>query len=348
MKPLLLLSTLHRNHAAHSGYQALAKHLPGARFIHTVRADPAGGLPLLGARLARQVSFSRWYLGGCAALEVAAWRQLRAGFAGIVHSMWADHDLGFLDLLMDRKRQRLVGTFHNCDDTFVDTIRFPRRLRGFDAVILMSKTQERFFLEAGVKAERIHVVRHGVDTGYYRAGVGRIGPIGPMGPMFTVLAAGGYRRNFPLLREVCMRLKGDAGMCFEIVGPKEWSGMFEGMVNVRYRTGLSDGEFLAAYQGSSCLLQTVENATANNVILEGMACGLPVVAESIGGIPEYVDDTCAILTTPGDAVGLAGALVSLRDAPDKRDAMAAAARNAAETLDWHNVADRMRAIYETL
>jgi len=92
----------------------------------------------------------------------------------------------------------------------------------------------------------------------------------------------------------------------------------------------------------------VENATANNVILEGMACGLPVVAESIGGIPEYVDDTCAILTAPGDADGLAAALVSLRDSPDKRDAMAVAARNAAERLDWRNVAEQMRAIYETL
>ena len=73
MKPLLLLSTLHRNHAAHSGYQELAAYLPEARFLHTIRADPAGGLPLLGARVARRLAFSRWYLGGSAALEAQAW-----------------------------------------------------------------------------------------------------------------------------------------------------------------------------------------------------------------------------------------------------------------------------------
>jgi hypothetical protein len=192
MKPLMLLSTLHGNHAKRSGYQALAAYLPEGRFLHTIRADPPGGVRLLGARLARRVSFSRWYLGGCAALEAQAWRELRGGFSGIVHSMWADHDLGFLDLLLDRRRHRLVGSFHNCDDTFVHTIRFPGRLRGFDAIILMSRTQERFFLEAGVKPERIHVVRHGVDTECFRPGaMGGMGRMGGMGGMFTVLAAGG-------------------------------------------------------------------------------------------------------------------------------------------------------------
>ena len=74
---------------------------------------------------------------------------------------------------------------------------------------------------------------------------------------------------------------------------------------MRFRSGLNDAEFLEAYQGCSCLLQTVENATANNVILEAMACGKPVVAESVGGIPEYVDASCGILVERGDAEGLA-------------------------------------------
>jgi glycosyltransferase involved in cell wall biosynthesis len=341
MKPLLLLSTLHRNHAARSGYETLAAYLPEARYLHTTRADPAGGLGLLGARVARQVSFSRWYLGGCAELEAQAWREMRGGFAGIVHWMWADHDLGFLDLLLDRRRQRLVGSFHNCDDTFVHTIRFPGRLRGFDAIILMSRTQERFFLEAGVEAGRIHVVRHGVDTEYFRPGV-------RAGGGFTVLAAGGYRRNFPLLREVCLRLKEEAGVRFEIVAPPAWRTLFEDLSNVRFRSDLNDAEFLEAHQGCSCLLQTVENATANNVILEAMACGQPVVAESVGGIPEYVDASCAILTAAGDADGLARALLELQGSPARRDALAAGARKRAEMLDWKNVAGKMREIYEGL
>jgi glycosyltransferase involved in cell wall biosynthesis len=343
MKPLLLLSTLHSNHASHSGYQELAAHLPEGRFLHATRAQPKGGVALFAARAARRVSFSRWYLGGCATLEMEAWRQIRGGFEGIVHSMWADHDLGFLDLVLDRRRHRLVGTFHNCDDTFVHTIRFPRRLRKFDAVILMSRTQEQFFLKAGVKAERIHVVRHGVDTGYFRLRNG-----GDSGAGFTVLAAGGYRRNFLLLREVCLRLRGDEGVRFEIVAPEAWRGMFDGVPNARFRSGLNDAELLEAYQSCSCLLQTVENATANNVILEAMACGQPVIAENIGGIPEYVDESCAILTAAGDAGALVAAVRELRDSPGRRDGLAAGARKRAEMLDWAHVAAQMREIYEGL
>jgi len=341
MKPLLLLSTLHRNHAANSGYQVLAAHFPGARYLHTIRADPPGGLPLLGARLARQVSFSRWYLGGCALLELEAWRNLRAGFSGIVHSMWCDHDLGFLDLLLDRRRHRLVGTFHNCSDTFVHTIRFPRRLRGFAAIILMSETQRPYFLDAGVWPERIHVVPHGVDTSYFTPG-------SPAREPFTVLAAGGYRRNFPLLREVCLRLMGDPGIRFEIVAPPAFGKLFEDLPNARFRSSLDDAAYLEALRTCSCLLQTVENATANNVILEAMACGQPVIAERIGGIPEYVDSNCAILTAPGDADGLAAALQELRASPTRRDLLATGARKQAEALDWENIAAQMRKIYERL
>jgi glycosyltransferase involved in cell wall biosynthesis len=205
----------------------------------------------------------------------------------------------------------------------------------------MSRTQEAFFLEAGVEPGRIHVVRHGVDTGYFCL-------TSPTSPIFTVLAAGGYRRNFPLLREVCLRLKDEAGIRFEIVAPESWRGVFEGLANVRFRSGLGDAEFLKAYQTCSCLLQTVENSTANNVILEAMACGQPVVAERIGGIPEYVDETCAILTPPADVEALAGALLELRASPARRDALAAGARKRAEMLDWKNVAEQMRGIYERL
>lgn len=340
MKPLLLLSTLHRNHAAHSGYQALAEHLPEAKLVQTLRADPKGGVPLFGARVARRLSFSRWYLGGCAAMEWAAWKELRKGFSGIVHALWADHDLGFLDLSLDEKQHRMVGSFHNCDDTFMHTIRFPRRLRNFAAIILMSSTQRDFFFRAGVKPERIHVVRHGVDTQHFHPK--------PAGEGFTVLAAGGYRRNFPLLREVCLRLRDADGIKIDVVAPPAWRELFDDLPNVRFRSGLDNARFLEAYQNCSCLLQTVENATANNVIMEAMACGQPVVAERIGGIPEYVDATCALLTEGGDADALAAAVLELRDSPEKRQKLSTGARLRAESLDWDIVAQEMRSIYEGL
>jgi glycosyltransferase involved in cell wall biosynthesis len=341
--PVLMLSTTHPGHSGKSGYGQLAHYVPGAEFLTVPREQPKGGLPLFSARVARRLAFSRWYIGGSAALEWKAVKRLRKGFDGVVHSMWADHDLGFLDLVLNKKRHKFCGTFHNCSDDFQHTIRFPSRLRNFDAVILMSETQRPFFLQAGVPDEKIHVVLHGVDTEYFIPGK-QADTTGT----FTVLSVGGFRRNFPLLRKVCERLASARNMRFKIIAPEAWREMFAGLANVDFLSGVDDAGLLAAYQSASCLLHTAENATANNALLEAMACGLPVVAESIGGIPEYINGDNAMLVEPGNDGTLAGALKELMQSPALHSSMRLEARKHAETLAWPLVAGRMMDIYQTL
>jgi glycosyltransferase involved in cell wall biosynthesis len=50
-----------------------------------------------------------------------------------------------------------------------------------------------------------------------------------------------------------------------------------------------------------------------NVILEALACGRPVVATNVGGVPEIMSDECGRLVSPRDPVGLAHALSSVLD-----------------------------------
>lgn len=45
-----------------------------------------------------------------------------------------------------------------------------------------------------------------------------------------------------------------------------------------------------------------------NVVVEALACGRPVVATGVGGIPELINDTCGMLIPPRDAGALARAL----------------------------------------
>jgi len=47
-----------------------------------------------------------------------------------------------------------------------------------------------------------------------------------------------------------------------------------------------------------------------NVVVEALSCGRPIVGTPVGGTPELVDDSCAVLTPPGDPVGLAQALAT--------------------------------------
>lgn len=67
-------------------------------------------------------------------------------------------------------------------------------------------------------------------------------------------------------------------------------------------------------------------------ISEGMAAGKPVVATSVGGVPEMIGPECGgLLIEPGDPMALADACVALRD-PSEREAMGAAGRRRAEEL----------------
>ena len=67
-------------------------------------------------------------------------------------------------------------------------------------------------------------------------------------------------------------------------------------------------------------------------LMEAMACGVPAVATSVGGVPEIVDPGKSGLLVPaGDVPALTAALERLLADPDARKRMGAAGRQVAES-----------------
>ena len=64
----------------------------------------------------------------------------------------------------------------------------------------------------------------------------------------------------------------------------------------------------AYYQAADIYIHAAKADTFPNVVLEALACGLPVVATAVGGIPEQIDhERTGFLVPPGDAAGMAEA-----------------------------------------
>ena len=69
-----------------------------------------------------------------------------------------------------------------------------------------------------------------------------------------------------------------------------------------------------------------------NSIVEAMACGKPIIASDVGGIPDMIGDESGILVPPGDTSALAEAMLRLAKDKDLRRTMGAAAKERYQRL----------------
>jgi glycosyltransferase involved in cell wall biosynthesis len=80
-----------------------------------------------------------------------------------------------------------------------------------------------------------------------------------------------------------------------------------------------------------------------NVVLEALACGRPVVATNVGGIPEIMNSECGRLVPPRDPAALALALAAVLDTT-----WDAAAISAQGSRSWSAVAAELLEVFTLL
>jgi glycosyltransferase involved in cell wall biosynthesis len=102
-------------------------------------------------------------------------------------------------------------------------------------------------------------------------------------------------------------------------------------------------------KASDVLVLPSHNEGLPNVVLEAMACGLPVVATSVGGIPEaVVQGETGFLVPPKDHQELAARILALAQNPDLRRSMGIAARRRIETVfRWENYVSGVMQVYRS-
>lgn len=181
--------------------------------------------------------------------------------------------------------------------------------------------------------------------------------IDPGSFLLVGIGRGAPSKRFDLAIDVAAAARaGGAPVELVIIGPGE-------MPNLRERAeaqGISDhvhlfdsrydDDLAIAVASADVLVSTSEYEGFGLTLVEGMACGLPVVAMSVGGVVDLVDDgVTGHLVTSGDVAEHAGRIVELAADPDAAAAMGAAGRARVEALFSHQaVARNFTHLYQEL
>jgi glycosyltransferase involved in cell wall biosynthesis len=99
---------------------------------------------------------------------------------------------------------------------------------------------------------------------------------------------------------------------------------------VSFSGRLAGPELIAAYQSAAVLIAPSRKESFGMAILEAMACGLPVVASAVDGVPQLVGDReTGFLLAPDDEGGFAGKIGELFEDPALAGRLSQAARQTA-------------------
>lgn len=328
------------HHSQHSGYHQLVRYL-GEPLVrpeagNVVRTKMPGRLAVWLARRSNVRHYTRKEVFH----EWAAFRDMVFQRPPtIYHILYGDDSFRYLRRGFWSGRHRVMATFHQPSGTLAQSLTHLEHVKRLDAVIVVANSQFPFF-ERLVGKERVFFVPHGVDTDVFH-------PLAKDRPAGRCLFVGGHKRDFQMLAEVLRRLRRrGVQTLFTLVTPRSKWRPFENMANVELKTGVPEEELVSLYQRSSLLLQPLEASTANNAILEGMACGTPIVASDVGGVADYVDDSCGRLVSTESPEAMVEAVVEILEDEPLRQSMSANARARALAYDWREVARTMRDVYE--
>jgi glycosyltransferase involved in cell wall biosynthesis len=324
------------------------KHLGSDRFaieqfvVSDGDADFPLSHPLIQGWLRRAVQRRgmAWYKLSDVRAEVRALRRSLTGQVDIVHYLDGEHSAQYLPLarrMVGASQPRLIATFHQPARVLPGLVR-PEVVRCLDHVTVVAPAQVAFF-EPFLPRERIHSILHGVDTEFFRPLPCRTGERG-----FACLTVGHYLRDFGTVRRVADRLADQADIRFHVVTGYE-TGL-ERLANVIVHTGLSDDALLSLYQSSDVLFLPLQDCTANNALLEGLASGLPVITTDLPSVRAYALGEEAICVRDNDADAFVDAITALRKSRVQRERMGQAARRRAEQLSWPNMGIAYARLYD--
>ena len=209
-----------------------------------------------------------------------------------------------------------------------------------------------------IDPDRIRVLANPVDLDRVRAAAAE--PIDeamlPSGTAPLIVAAGRLAdaKNYPLMIDAFAALRQTTPARLCILGQGELEGALRQMIAAR---GVGDAVSLTGFQANpwkyiaraNLFLLTSRYEGFGNVLIEAMACGVPVVATASAGTRDIVRHGIdGLLVDVHLPATIAASVRSILDSPARRGAMSQAARGSAERFAVEQVTSRYDTVLEQL
>jgi glycosyltransferase involved in cell wall biosynthesis len=239
-----------------------------------------------------------------------------------------------------RKGARVVVSVH-CSARRWDSVWLrPDGFAQADQVVLTSESQ-RPFVARHVPPQRISRILHGVVADYFTPPPERP----PAADRFRLFMLGNTERDHAFAAQVAAQLPADRFEWRIRTGSHD-KELYQGLACATLLPELSNEDMRAEYRQADVLAMPMLDSAANNVVMESMACGTPVMVNRVGGAAEYVDPACNFLMSNDRNVDeWVEKLRALERNRDVAERLRPATRAWAERFDWRLIAAEYRALY---
>jgi glycosyltransferase involved in cell wall biosynthesis len=345
---IYLIRTFYRHWSQHSGINQFVKYIDGSQFQIkeqlVMRNRSNFGLVRYAKRkisdVIRQRGPNRYMINDF-------WAELNGlyDFArykyDILFYLDGEHSLNFLPgwltrLSSSENRPKIIAMFHQPPEKLNSLINIDI-FRLLDHAIVLSQVQADD-LAHYLPKDKISIVLHGIDVDYFHPDETK-----KIADKFVCLSVGHWLRDYDTVLTVAKRLEKYTEIEFHVVSPKV--NPPTSPKNILVHTNVSDAELLSLYQRANVLLMPLLDATANNVILEALACGLPVITTKLPGTMEYLTGQEGILISPQKPELYLKELMDLYEKRDKLYRKSEYARKRAVELSWPNFAGKIEKLF---
>ena len=340
-----IISLRMHNHAGPSGYHHAGTGLDEDPILIEDKFNVPTRALLKLAKPWIEGSGSTWYhrdgfWGECR----AAGRWIR-GSGQIFHFLYGENLYRYLGNLKKfiPRQNAVVATYHTPAWRMQELVTEWTHLQKLDAMVVMAESQ-REYLQILAPRVPVHFIPHGVNTDYFHPLAKEPHP--KSGPI-KLLCVGAHLRDFAVFAAVARNLLTiDPEIEFHLVCNTKDAASVPDQPNIRKWSAVTDADLLRVYQTSTALLLPLIDATANNALLEGMACGLPIISTDLPGVHDYTAKECRVLAPRGDVSAMTEIVRSIHSL--NLPAMADASRRQAQTLAWGQIRSRLKTLYQSL